>query len=257
MNDTDKKEITFVEAPVDSYEIVPLEKIHGVPAPRDKSRQKSLSELGMIKPVSLCPAPDGMFYIVDGRRRIINAQAVGFGAVPALIKELTRTEYLIHSLVLNMGRSPSPMVEAELMAELYQTHTQQEIAQMLSITQALVSQRLGLLDLVEELRVKLKLEEMTLTAARAAKKLPPDAQRELAKLDKVTVTAAQDMLRQYQSVAVDLTTINIPEMPRPDQTDQVAEPPKPITEIVLSANDFQKLRAGQEIEVNGIIIRVV
>lgn len=238
------KEVKFVEAPPVSLEVIQIDLINDVPAPISKARQNSLIELGQVDPVRLRPTAEGRFDIVDGRRRVVNLLAAGVEVVTALVESLSDSQSAFHSLALNISRSPSPMTEARLIAELLKKYTQQEISKMLGVTQALISQRVGLLDLVAELQDRLEVGEMTLTAARAAKKLPPEAQRELAELETVTATAAKEKLRSYQAEMVDLSAIEIPPL-----TNIPPTPPM----ISLSAAEIVELTSGQPItvELNG------
>jgi len=229
--------ITFVEAPALQLLIIPIELINGVPAPTNKARQQSLIEIGQIDPVRLRPTSDGRFDIVDGRRRIANLLEVGHVEVSALVEIITDSQAALHALVLNVSRSHSPMVEARLIAQLMQTHTQKEVAKMLGVTQGFISQRLGLLDLIPELQSRFELGQMTNEAARIAKKLPKEDQLKLAELDKITAGTVKEMLRSYQAEMVDLSSIDIPDMPD--------EPPI----VKLSKEQGEALNRGEAVTV--------
>lgn len=237
MNNTATK-LTFVEAPTLQLLNVPIDLINDVPAPVAKARQLSLIELGQIEPIRLRPATNGRYDIVDGRRRVAEMVANGEKNIKALVEFLDDTQSALHALALNISRSHSPMVEARLLASLLEHgHTQQGIAKKLGVTQGLISQRLGLLDLIPELQSRLVLGTMTMSAARAARKLPTADQQRLALLDKITVKAAQEMLRGYQAEMVDLSAINIPEIP--------AEP----TTVLLTTAQFEALAQGKPVEI--------
>lgn len=237
MTKTDK--ITFIEAPTATLDIVPIELINDVPAPTSKLRQTSLIELGQVEPVRLSPTDDGHFDIVDGRRRVANAKAVDLETVVALVERLTDDRATLYSLV-QMSRDPNPMMEAKGIAKLLTNRTQEQVAKLLGITQALVSQRAGLLDLIPELQHRLEVGTMTLTAARSAKKLDEAAQERLSQLDKITVKAAKDMLRSYQAEMIDLSSIDIPSL-----TTSPPTPPK----VTLTKGDIGVLSAGGEVTV--------
>lgn len=237
---TKTEQVTFVEAPASTLEVIPIELINDVPAPTSMARQTSLIKLGQVDPVRLRPGGDGRFDIVDGRRRVANAKVAGLDTVTALVEIVTDTQAAFNALALNVSRSHSPMTEARLITDLLKHHTQQEIAKMLGVTQAFISQRLSLLDLVPDLQRRLEVGKMTLTAARAARKLSKEAQRELAKVDKITVQSAKDMLRQYQAEMIDLSAINIPDLDQP--------PPAP-PKVTLSQEHLDRLAAGEEVTV--------
>lgn len=234
---THTETITFVEAPARQLLIIPIELINDVPAPTEKARQQSLIEIGQVEPIRLRVTEAGRYDLVDGRRRVANLKANGAAHIEALVENITDNQAALHALALNVSRSHSPMIEARLIAQLMQTHTQQEVAKMLGVTQAFISQRLSLLDLVPALQRKLELGQMTMSAARAAKKLPTEDQERLAELDKVTVDSAKEMLRGYQAEMVDLSEIDIP--------DWSSEPPT----VHLSKEQVTALKKGQPVTV--------
>lgn len=222
---------------------ISIEAIKNVPAPVAKGRQQSLIHLGQVDPVRVRLDDDGLYIITDGRRRVANMLAAGISEVEVIVEEIGETQAALHALALNMSRSHSPMTEAKLIAKLVDKgHTQQQIAEMLGVTQGVVSQRLGLLDLIPELQQRLEVGEMTMTAARAARKLPKKDQAELAKLDKVTVKSADEILRGYQAAMVDLSVIDIPDLPQPANHT-----------ITLTDDQVSELESGQPvtIEING------
>lgn len=237
-----KTTLTFVEAPTLQLMNIPIGLINNVPAPVEKARQQSLIDLGQVDPVKLRPAEYGRYEIVDGRRRIANLVANKAVEVKALVEFIDDDQSALHALALNVSRSHSPMIEAKLLVRLIEKgYTQQQLAKMLGVTQGFISQRLGLLDLVSALQTRLKLGKMTMTAARAARKLPREDQEKLATLDTITVRSAQDMLRSYQAEMVDLSSIDIPDISERGHL------------ITLSTNDVETLESGQGIvvEVNG------
>lgn len=222
---TKAAELVFVEAPMAGSNreltMVPMHLIQDVPAPISKVRQESLEELGQIQPVRLRPVPGG-YEIVDGRRRVANLKAQGAVWVEALVEEVDDITASFHSLALNISGSHNPMFEAREIEKLLgkvnpatgKRFTQKEIAGKLGVTQGVISQRISLLKLIEPLRHKLEMNLMTLGAARMALKLPASDQERLAGLDKVTVKAADQELREYQAEEIDLSSLNLPTAPR-------------------------------------------
>lgn len=234
--------ITFVEAPALQLMTIPIELINDVPAPTEKARQRSLIELGQVDPVRLRLDEARRYDIIDGRRRIANLQENGAAEVKALVEFIDDDQADLHSLALNISRSPSPMVEAKkLVGLLERGRTQQEIAKVLGVTQGFISQRLRLFDLIPALQDALELGRMTLTTARVARKLTQADQVRLAGLDKITLLAGQDMLRSYQAEMIDLTQIDIPEM-----TEAILEAG---CTLVLSGDQMQALERGETISV--------
>lgn len=238
-----KPKIGFVTSEVEDdnlrLAVIPIDLIDNVPAPQSKMRQRSLLRIGQRSPIVVRPTGSGHYEIIDGRRRLANMSAAGLPEVKVLVEQLDDSQAILTSLVLNMSRSPSPMVEARLIGQLIEKgHTQQQVGEMLGVTQALISQRLGLLDLSPFLQQKLERGEMTLTAARSARKLPLADQDTLAASVKVTVKNAEEMLRSYQAEMIDLSTIDIPSLSETAQTT-----------ICLTETDVASLEAGDPVTV--------
>ncbi len=243
-----KMKVQFVEAKRE-FATISIESIKDTPAPTSKARQQSLIELGQIEPIRLRAIDAGLYEIIDGRRRLADLIANGAIEVEAFIETIDDARAALHGLVLNVSRSHSPMVEARLLAQLIEKgYTQQQLAVILGVSQGLIAQRLGLLDLTPELQEALELGRMTLTAARSARKLPKPGQAELAQIDKITVQAAQDALRGHQSEMIDLSAIDIPALPSPASHT-----------ITLTPAQLAALGTGQEItaEVDGRRVKII
>jgi ParB/RepB/Spo0J family partition protein len=241
---TDTMTINFVEAPARQLTKISVDLIKSVPAPTSKPRQQSLIEIGQVDPVRVRLTSEGLYSITDGRRRVANLIANGATEIEVIIEDINDNQAAFTALALNVSRSHSPMTEARLIAQLMQTHTQQEVAKMLGVTQALISQRLTLLDLVPELQDKLERGEMTMSAARAAIKLPTSDQLALSRLDKITVDAARQVLRSYQAEMVDLSAIDIPEMETEPASVQVT---KEQAKALAKGQPLNILVNGQEV----------
>lgn len=234
-----KNRLTFVEVPSQTLADVPIDLINDVPAPTDKARQSSLIELGQVEPVRLRPNND-RYDIVDGRRRISNAKAIGRDTVTAIIETLTDDQAAINALVLNVSGTHSPMVEARLISSLLRKYSQKDIARMLGVSASLITQRLNLLDLVPELQDRLEMGEITLSTAKMARKLSKKDQLKLSTLDKITNKVVSEKLRSYQSEMIDLSGIDIPTSPAPTQKK---------VEVVLGKDQIEALKRGGQIEI--------
>lgn len=219
---------------------VSIDDIQDAPAARSKARQRSLLALGQRFPAKV-RLVNGYYEIVDGRRRVQDAQAAGLEEVLVVVEEMDEDQAAMDALVANLSRSPNPMNEAHLLGRLTDKgYTQEQLARALGVSQGLISQRLALLDLIPALQSKLKRGEMTLSAARAARKLPSADQERLVGLDRVTVGAAQGALRSYQSEMVDLSTLDVPEGPGDNHRPSV----------VLSGDEMERLTSGEAVTVS-------
>lgn len=216
-----------------------ISEIEDVPAPESKARQVSLMAIKQVYPIILGANGDGTYQIIDGRRRVADLKALDAKTVLALVKEMDDEEATKHSLASNISRSRNHMSEAEDAAKLRDYgYTQQEIAEMMAVTQGFISQLLSLVDdLIPELQDKLRTGEIVFNCARSAVKLPVEDQKRLARMSP-TVGDAQRLLSEHQSSFIDLSDLDVPDIPDDYQ------PP-----AIIPAEDVERLLNGE-----GIII---
>jgi ParB/RepB/Spo0J family partition protein len=171
---------------------VPVELIRPNPAnPRkdvtpDEGLIVSVRQIGIIEPLVLRRVDDEVhpFELLAGHRRLAAATANGFDRVPAVIRNLGDAEALEVMLVENLARRDlSPVEEARGMAGLADLgRTQRQIAELLGVSQPVVSKRLALLKLPEPALAAVEkgrdsggitIEEAQALAALPAKKVAP------------------------------------------------------------------------------------
>ena len=108
-----------------AIEMIPMEQITVV-NPRSRGQAKfkqivsNISRLGLKKPIVVArrPAKDGIpqYDLVCGQGRMEAFIALGHQEIPAIVVEMSKEEWLIHSLVENIARRyPAPM---ELIREI-------------------------------------------------------------------------------------------------------------------------------------------
>ncbi len=221
-------------------------------APVDKARQLSLIEMGQVAVIYLYESTPGRYGIIEGRRRVENAKWAGLTKVQAIIEPAqTEKDLALKALVHNIARSRNHMNEARMVGVLLQAGmSQKDIAARLHVTQGTISQLKDLLNLISPLQDKLEAgDNFTFSAARKICKLPPDIQQDLAGQSKITITDADNALRQWQAAEVDLSTISIPELPALDPPANDSD----LTCIDLTADQLNQLKQGftVEIEIEG------
>lgn len=118
---------------------------------------KSVAALGLRGVVELKRLPPGgryRFEVVDGSRRLNNARDAGLEIVNAevLPADTDRVEAAALRLMLNLGRSPNPLQEAEALKEVFDAYRAEgvpagAIARRFGLSTGVVRQRLGLLAL--------------------------------------------------------------------------------------------------------------
>ncbi len=116
---------------------------------------RSLANSGMMQPIIVRPAADGMMEIVAGERRWRAAQRAKLHDVPVVVKEMSDREALEHGLVENLQREDlGPVEEAAGYRRLNEEFalTQEDIAALVGKGRVHVANTLRLLQLPEPLR---------------------------------------------------------------------------------------------------------
>lgn len=177
--------------------------------------KKSLSNAGQKEPVVLRMNCTG-YDIVAGNGRVAALRASGAEKILALVVEVDDVEAHLRSLISNASRRPNPLHEARDCAFLYAAKwTQKQIADHIGQTQAFVSQRLALLNLVPELQDKLEKGEISIEAARRLARMTDDQQREALALCRLTADQTKTDLKKSKSEKGGLADIDIPDVDQP------------------------------------------
>ena len=116
---------------------------------------RSLADSGMMQPIIVRPAADGMMEIVAGERRWRAAQRAQLHDVPVVVKDMSDREALEHGLVENLQREDlGPVEEAAGYRRLNEEFalTQEGIAALVGKSRVHVANTLRLLQLPESVR---------------------------------------------------------------------------------------------------------
>lgn len=123
----------------------------------------SIKKFGILQPITIrWDASLSKHIIVAGERRFRAAQLAGLTEVPAIFSEdgsLPESEILIRQLTENIQReqlSPMECAHAFKKMQVEDGFTAAQIAEQLFISKGLVSQRLKLLDLPEDIQAKVE-----------------------------------------------------------------------------------------------------
>ncbi|MCY4371884.1 MAG: ParB/RepB/Spo0J family partition protein [bacterium] len=114
---------------------------------------KSISDVGVLTPVTVAPKEDGGWYLVAGYRRTAAAEKAGLDTVPALVHTARdSSERLLATLVENLQRLDlDPVEEAGGYRQLVNAGwSQAEVARRVRRSRGHVSRRLRLLTLPDE-----------------------------------------------------------------------------------------------------------
>jgi ParB family chromosome partitioning protein len=194
--------------------LIDLPAAHARRSPDDiEDLAASVAERGVVTPVTL-RRTGSRFEVIDGARRVAAAHLAGRTTVPALLRDTTERDALIHGLLANMHRTDlNPIDQAYAYVHAIETlglASKAELGRLLGISREKVSNTIRLLDLPEEEQVRIAAGEMTAECGRKALAAPqPAAERRddiadlLAQLlaAKVAVTSAKGRTRIVITVA--------------------------------------------------------
>lgn len=161
---------------------IPIENIVPNPyQPRRVFSQAALEELsnsiksyGILQPITVREI-DGKYELVAGERRFRAAKMANLDAVPAIINNMTDESSAVLALLENLQREDLNFIEEAMGYEnLIREHnfTQQQLAEKLGKNQSTIANKLRILRLPTEIKIKLVENNLTERHARALLKLP-------------------------------------------------------------------------------------
>lgn len=130
----------------------------------------SISEVGIIQPLTLRKSGDGRYQIISGERRYRAAKQVGLQSVPAYIREADDTELTEMALIENIQREDLNAIEIALtfkkLIEQYNL-TQEQLSQRIGKKRTTIANFLRLLKLPAEIQLGLQNKRLDMGHARA------------------------------------------------------------------------------------------
>ena len=137
--------------------------------------KQSVSENGIIQPITVRKADDG-FELIAGERRLRVVQELGFARIPAYVMEVDSEDQMLElSLVENIQRENlNPIELAKAYHRLQKEYglTQEAVAQKVGKDRATVANCIRLLKLPESIQESLRRDEISMGHARALMGLP-------------------------------------------------------------------------------------
>ncbi len=185
-NDFDK---SLLLTPEDRIEKIPVGALEASPyQPRRHFDEAALSELaasiknhGIVQPLVVTPARDGVYTLIAGERRWRAAQLAGLSTVPAIIRSSKELEQLELALIENVQRVDlSPLEQAISIERLHEQFSMSydEIAKRLGKANSTVNNTVRLLRLPEAARDALATGKITEGHARSILALKGDGDRQ-------------------------------------------------------------------------------
>lgn len=130
----------------------------------------SISELGIIQPLSLRKTGPDSYQIIAGERRFRAAQLAGLSSVPAYIRNANDTELTEMALIENIQREDLNAIEIALtFRKLIETYnlTQERLSERIGKKRATIANFLRLLRLPAEVQLGLRDRRLEMGHARA------------------------------------------------------------------------------------------
>ena len=135
----------------------------------------SIRDVGLLEPLVVARRGRRRFIVIAGHRRLAAAKKAGLQAVPCIVRELRKSEFLMLSLIENLQRTDlTPLEEAQALRQLIKEFgwTYRETAAKIGKSAAFVNDRLLLLDLPEDVKKAMNEGRLSLKKAIEAGKIP-------------------------------------------------------------------------------------
>lgn len=130
----------------------------------------SISELGVISPITLRRNEDDSYMIIAGERRYRAAKSVGLTTIPAYIRTAADEQVMEMALIENIQREDLNAIEISLtfnrLMEEYKL-TQEKLSQRVGKKRATIANYLRLLNLPAEIQIGVKKAKISMGHARA------------------------------------------------------------------------------------------
>lgn len=171
--------------------LVPQEEIYPNPnQPRKRfdfdeleSLAQSIRQNGIIQPIAVRVNAKGEYELISGERRLRASRLVGITQIPCIIMDASDEKSALFALIENMQRSDLGFFEeAQAIEKLITDYgmSRDEVCKKLGKAAPTISNKLRLLRLPEEIRLKITQENLTERHARALLRLTTISQIERA-----------------------------------------------------------------------------
>lgn len=144
---------------------------------------QSIRQNGIIQPIAVRVNSRGNYELISGERRLRASRLVGITQVPCIIMEANDEKSALFALLENVQRTDLDFFEEAVAIEKLLTDygmTRDEICKKLGKAPPTISNKLRLLRLPEEIRLRITQENLTERHARAMLKLTSASQMERA-----------------------------------------------------------------------------
>lgn len=234
MDDTPARGSSAInEVPVDSIKPNPGQPRRDFDKEALEELANSISQLGIIQPLSLRSLDDGTYQIIAGERRYRAAQLAGLTSVPAYIRQADEVELTEMALIENIQREDLNAIEIALsFRKLIEQHglTQEKLSERLGKKRATIANFLRLLRLPAQVQMGLRDRRVDMGHARALLAVP-DPGEQLSLYERIVREGLS--VRQVEQLAKELSAKATPEP---------QEKPLKAKEKGTLSRDFESLR---------------
>lgn len=196
----------------------------------------SISQHGIIQPITVRPGENGFYQIIAGERRWRAARLAGLRTVPVVVMEADDRTTMELALIENLQRQDlNPMEEAMGYRQLMEDHglTQSEVAEKVSKSRSAVANALRLISLPADIAAMVADGSLSAGHARAVLMLNTAARQEAAAKKIVALSLS---VRQAETLCRNLAKEKpAPVQKNPLEVDYVAECEKTLSKC-LSRN---------------------
>lgn len=136
---------------------------------------QSIKAYGIIQPLSVRKISDDKYELIAGERRFKAAKKVGLNEVPVIVLDISDKDSAAIALLENLQREDLNFIEEAMGYEnLIKEHefTQQQLAAKLGKNQSTIANKIRILRLPTDIKIKLVENSLTERHARALLKLP-------------------------------------------------------------------------------------
>lgn len=194
--------------------LVPQEEIYPNPnQPRQRfdfdeleGLAQSIRQNGIIQPIAVRVNAKGQYELISGERRLRASRLVGITQIPCIIMDANDGKSALFALIENIQRTDLGFFEeAQAIEKLITEHnmTRDEVCKKLGKAPPTISNKLRLLRLPEEIRLKITQENLTERHARALLRLTTVSQMERALSiiaeKRLNVAESEKLISQIQS----------------------------------------------------------
>lgn len=140
---------------------------------------QSIRQNGIIQPIAVRVNASGNYELISGERRLRASRLVGISLIPCIIMEASDEKSALFALIENMQRSDLGFFEeASAIEKLIVDYnmSRDDVCRKLGKAAPTISNKLRLLKLPEDVRLKITQEGLTERHARALLRLPTRAQ---------------------------------------------------------------------------------